>query len=117
MLFVPKLVGKPGQADEVIEFLRSDSEVAQAVNREYVAFKEVERPKFLPGQIVAVMRNEGYPRFNMHHHTELWKNLDAKREGRGLGVSVAGAWYWYEPWIELVRNHCQENAAHFRGRD
>ena len=58
MLFVPKLVGKPGQADEVIEFLRSDSEVAQAVNREYVAFKEVERPKFLPGQIVAVMRNE-----------------------------------------------------------
>lgn len=114
MLFVPKLVGKPGQADEVIEFLRPDSEAAQAVNREYVAFKEVERPKFLPGQIVGMMRDEGYARFNMHHHTELWKRMDAKRDGRGLGVSVAGAWYWYEPWIELVRDYCQTNAARFR---
>jgi hypothetical protein len=114
MLFVPKLVGKPGQADEVIEFLRPDSEVAQAVNREYVAFKEVERPKSLPKQIVQRMREEGFPRFNMHHHTQLWKAMDAKREGRGLGVSIAGAWYWYEPWVELVLNHCQENAGRYR---
>jgi hypothetical protein len=114
MLFVPKLAGKPGQADEVIEFLRPDSEAAQAVNREYVAFKEVERPKFLPKQIVETMRTEGYPRFNMHHHTELWKGMDARKEGRGLGVNVAGAWYWYAPWVELVRNFCQENAARFR---
>lgn len=114
MLFVPKLVGKPGQADEVIEFLRPDSEVAQAVNREYVAFKEVERPKFLPKQVVQRMRDEGFPRFNMHHHTQLWKAMDAKREGRGLGVSIAGAWYWYEPWVELVLEHCRENAGLYR---
>ena len=25
-----------------------------------------------------MMQNEGFPRFNMHHHTELWKSLDAK---------------------------------------
>jgi hypothetical protein len=48
MLFVPRLVGKPGQADEVIEFLRPDSEMAQTINRDYVTFKEVERPKFPP---------------------------------------------------------------------
>lgn len=114
MLFVPKLVGKPGQADEVIEFLRSDSEIAQAVNRDYVAFKEVERPKFLPKQIVKTMRDEGYPRFNMHHHTQLWKQMDAKHEGRGLGVSIAGAWYWYEPWVELVRQHCSGNTDRYR---
>lgn len=114
MLFVPKLIGKPGQADEVIEFLRADAEVTEAVNREYVAFKEVERPKFLPGQIVQMMCSGGYPRFNMHHHTELWKAMDAKRDGRGLGVAVAGAWYWYEPWVELVREHCQNNTARYR---
>ena len=48
MLFVPKLVGKAGQADEVIEFLKPDSEVAKSINRDYFAFKEVERPKYLP---------------------------------------------------------------------
>jgi hypothetical protein len=114
MLFVPKLVGKPGQADEVIEFIRPDSEVAQAVNREYVALKEVERPKFLPNQIVQRMHDEGFPRFNMHHHTQLWKAMDAKREGRGFGVSIAGAWFWYEPWVELVLKHCQENASGYQ---
>jgi hypothetical protein len=114
MLFVPKLVGKAGQADEVIEFLRPDSEIAQAVNRDYVAFKEVERPKFLPKAIVKTMQNEGYPGFNMHHHTQLWKSLDAKAAGKGLGVSIAGAWYWYDPWIDVVRAYCRENAARFR---
>lgn len=114
MLFVPKLVGKPGQADEVIEFLRFDSDLAEAVNREYVAFKEVERPKFLPKQVVKRMHDAGYPRFNMHHHTQLWKSLDARKEARGLGVSVAGSWYWYEPWLDLALKHCQENASVYR---
>jgi hypothetical protein len=114
LLFVPKLVGKPGQADEVIEFLRPDSDIAQAVNRDYVAFKEVERPKFLPKAIVQAMHEEGYPRFNMHHHTALWKSLDAKADGRGLGVAIAGAWYWYQPWVDIVRAHCAENASRFQ---
>lgn len=113
MLFVPKLVGKAGQADEVIEFLRADSELARAVNREYVAFKEVERPKFLPKTVVEAMQAEGYPGFKMHHHTELWKSLDARKEGKGLGVRVAGAWYWYQPWLDLVRSYCEENAERF----
>jgi Protein of unknown function (DUF3644) len=113
MLFVPRLVGRAGQADEVIEFLRADSEIAQTVNRDYVAFKEVERPKFLPKTVVEAMHAEGYPRFKMHHHTELWKSLDARREGKGFGVSVAGAWYWYQPWLDLVRKYCAENADRF----
>ncbi len=114
MLFVPKLVGKPGQADEVIEFLKPDSEIAQVVNRDYVTFKEVERPKSLPGQIVRMMQEEGYPRFSMHWHTELWHSLDAKNPGKGWGVEVAGAWYWYSSWIEVVRKHCEENAADYK---
>jgi hypothetical protein len=114
MLFVPKLVGKAGQADEVIEFLKADSEIAQAVNRDYVTFKEVERPKFLPSQIIRMMREEGFPRFLMHRHTELWQSLDAKNPGKGWGVEVVGAWYWYSGWIEVVRKHCEENANSYR---
>ena len=59
MLFVPKLVGKAGQADEVIEFLRADSELAPAVNREYVAFKEVERQENLGRRVFAVLGEAG----------------------------------------------------------
>ena len=114
MLFVPKLVGKPGQADQVIEFLRPDSDVAQAVNRDYVAFKEVERPKYLPKKIVEMIRDEGYPKFSMHYHTQLWKSLDAKKSGKGFGVHIAGTWYWYRPWLDIVRSHCEENAIRFR---
>jgi hypothetical protein len=106
MLFVPKLVGKAGQADEVIEFLKPDSDIAKAVNRDYVAFKEVERTKYLPGHIVAMMHDEGFPKFNMHWHTELWKELDAKTPGKGYGIDVEGAWYWYSSWVDVVREHC-----------
>lgn len=85
MLFVPKLVGKPGQADEVIEFLKPDSEIARSVNQDYVAFKEVERPKFLPGQIVTMMQEEGYPRFSMHWHTQLWPITGCEEPRQRLG--------------------------------
>jgi hypothetical protein len=108
MLFVPKLVGKPGQADEVIEFLKPDSDIAQSINRDYIAFKEVERPKYLPGQIVRLMNEEGHRWFTMHSHTELWKSLDAKDAAKGYGVDVAGAWYWYSRWVEVVRAYCEE---------
>jgi hypothetical protein len=113
MLFVPKLVGKPGQADEVIEFLRADSDITTAVNRDYLAFKEVERPKFLPMQIVRMMQADGFPRFTIQRHTELWQSQDAKVPEKGLGVSIAGAWYWYQTWVELVRIHCEENAGRY----
>lgn len=114
MLFVPKLVGKPGQADEVIEFLKPSSELAQAINRDYIAFKEVERPKFRPSDVVRMMREEGYPRFGLHWHTELWHELEAKNPAKGFGVDVAGSWYWYSSWVDTVRTHCEENAARYR---
>ena len=94
----------------MIEFLRADSEIAQAVNRDYVAFKEVEATKFLPKAIVKTMQDEGYPRFNMHHHTQLWKSLDAKAPGKGLGVSIAGAWYWYQ--LDRDRPHTLRRERH-----
>ena len=56
------------------------------------------------------MRQEGYVRFNMHHHTQLWKKMDAKNPGKGYGVEVAKTWYWYDRWVDEVRKHCAENS-------
>ena len=111
-LFVPIVTSKKGQADEVIEFVRADSKLGESINREYqqVILKEVERPKWLPGAIVKIMHQEGYPGFNMHHHTQLWKKLDAKNPGKGYGVMVSGTWYWYERWADEVKKHCGANA-------
>lgn len=114
MLFIPKLVGKPGQADEVIEFLKADSPMSQSINRDYMTFKEVERPKYPPTEIVKKMRQEGYPRFGMQAHTDLWRALDGKNLSRGWGVSVAGRWLWYSAWIEMVRKHCEESGDQYR---
>lgn len=110
LLFTRKLANRKGQADSVIEFIDPKSELGETIQTQYWFKKEVERPKFIPSEIVKLMRSEGYPKFNMHHHTVLWKELDGKNSGKGLGTCIANAWYWYESWLEIVREHCQENA-------
>lgn len=110
-LFAPVATSKRAQADSVIEFVRPNSELGQAINEKYqqVVLKEVERPKHLPGKVVALMQDEGYVRFSQHHHTQLWKRLDAKNVSKGYGVQIASTWYWYERWVEVVRRYCFEN--------
>ena len=116
VLFVRKVVGKPGQADRVIEFVSPDTELAKTINKDYWVLKETERTKYLPGQIVEMMREEGFVRFNMYHHTQLWKRLDGKNPGKGLGTPVARrTWHWYERWVDLVRKHCIENRDRYLG--
>jgi hypothetical protein len=111
--FVPKVVNRPGSADIAVEFVRSDSEEAAEINR--VLLKEVEKPKYRPSKIVQIMRQEGYPRFNMHDHTNLWQSLDAQDTAKGFGVRMLdGTWYWYENWLDRVRAHCEENAANYQ---
>ena len=98
--FVPKMAKGRGQADKVIEFISADSPLADKVNTQYAMIKETDKNKYLPGQIVAMMREEGFAEFNMHHHTELWKSLKARDPGKGYGVLVANKfWYWYERWV------------------
>ncbi len=110
-LFVPVVTSKKVQADEVIQFVPLNSDLGKAINDKYqqVLLKEVERPKHLPGEIVTLMREEGYAHFNMHHHTQLWKELDGKNPGKGYGVLVAHTWYWYDRWMDEVRKHCADN--------
>ena len=110
ILFVPKTVNKRGQADKVIEFLRPDDPLATKVNTEYQLIKETEKSKYLPGKIVQIMNDDGFIRFNLHHHTQLWKSLDARKTSKGYGVQVEKQWYWYERCLEVVRKHCYDNA-------
>lgn len=110
LLFKRKLVGRAGQADRVVEFIDPASDLAKQIDKEYWVQKEVEKPKFRPKQIVDLMQQEGFRAFGMQRHTELWKSLNAKEPGKGFGHEVAGTWFWYESWINVVRQHCVDNA-------
>jgi hypothetical protein len=114
VLFVAKTANRKGQADQVVEFVKADSDFAKQVNATYVITKETERQKYRPGTIVELMQKEGFKHFNMHAHTELWKAEDARNPAKGLGVSVEWSWYWYEQWLDRVRAHCKENEAHYK---
>jgi len=109
LIFVRKVASKPGQADRVIEFVKADSKLAQSINKQYWVLKEVEKPKYLPGQLVRMMKKDGFVRFGMHQHTQLWKKLGGKNPGKGFGVKIAKTWYWYERWLDVVRQHCIQN--------
>ena len=107
VIFVPKTANHPNQADQVITFVKPDSEIAKTVNAQYTVIKEMERPKFLPSEIVSKMKSEGFARFGIHHHTDLWKTKKAKDAEIKFGIQIAKTWYWYENWVEEVRKHCQ----------
>lgn len=98
--FVPKVTGKASKADLAIEFIKPGSPEAEAVER--VLLKEVERPKCLPSEIVTKVKAAGFPEFNMHDHSLLARQLDARKPSEGYGVIVAKTWYWYENWLEKV---------------
>jgi hypothetical protein len=76
----------------VITFVRADSEMAQDLNKTYALIKETERPKYPAKHIVQTMNDEGFSKFNMHFHTQLWKKLDGKNPSKGYGVTVIKAW-------------------------
>lgn len=114
VIFVPKTVNHPSQADQAISFVKADSEVAKTVNAAYTVIKETERPKFLPSAIVAMMKDEGFPKFSISRHTDLWQSLDGKNPGKGFGVQIAKVWYWYESWVDQVREYVKNNSADYR---
>lgn len=113
VLFIPKTANRKGQADQVIEFVKADSELAKDVNAHYAVIKETEKKKYLPGEIVALVQAEGFRKFSMHSHTSLWQLLDGRNPAKGLGVQVAKTWYWYEAWLELVREHCASRSSDY----
>jgi hypothetical protein len=114
VLYVPKSVNHKGQADKVIEFIKADSPEAEGMNKEYVLIKDREKNKHLPSKIVEKMKQNGFSKFNMYNHTQLWKSLDGKNPNKNFGVSVEGAWYWYDKWVKQVEQHCNENKEKYK---
>jgi hypothetical protein len=107
VLFVEQSANRPGQADKIVEFVRAGTETADEIER--VVFKERERPKYKPTQIVLEMRRRGFKWFNVAIHTALWRKLDAKNPKNGCGVLLAdGQWYYYDSWIAKVNEHCED---------
>ena len=109
VLFVPINAKREGQADQVIEFIRSDSPLAQDLDKTYAVLKETEKPKYLPNKIVSLMQARGYSKFNIRKHTVLWKSKDAKNPKHGYGIEIANSWYWYEKWLQEVISYCQQH--------
>lgn len=96
-----------GQADAVVRFVKMTSE-KQGQFFDTVLVKEKEKDKYLPKEIVQKMQAEGFTNFKMHNHTQCWKELSDKKENlTDYGTLVSGTWYWYDNWIEHVREYCR----------
>lgn len=108
VFIVEKAVNSKGKADEVFEIVKASSAEGEKAAR--ILLKEAEKPKYKPGQIVQKMHDEGFPEFKAHHHSQLWKDLDARNPAKAFGVFLKdNDWWWYENWLDRVRLHCDEH--------
>lgn len=112
---VRKTTNSKSAADRVIEVVPSGSETAAELNK--VFLKETEKKKYGAKTIVQQMRAEGFARFTISAHTDLWKAKDAKNPKHQYGTPVEKAWYWYESWVSVVRKHCVDSAAKYQAAE
>ncbi len=106
IMYIPISANHRGQADSVVEFVKISDEIADQV-KNIVMVKESEKKKYLPKQIVTIMKTEGYKYFSMNTHTLLWQNNGKSLKVPQYGCTVAGKqWYWYETWLNYVRRYC-----------
>ena len=54
------------------------------------------------------MNDKGYSKMNMYQFVQCWKRNNARRDNT-FGVLVAKTWYWYENFIPIVEQYCEEN--------
>ncbi|MCA9864808.1 MAG: DUF3644 domain-containing protein, partial [Thermomicrobiales bacterium] len=102
-------VNNRARANAQAVFVDYYGELGEELTGPNIIVARVERPKHLPGDIVRKMREDGFTRINLHHHTILWKQVDAKSPNKGFGVQIRTVWYWYDNWLDEVRNHCEAN--------
>lgn len=114
VLFVPINAKRRGQADQVVEFIKSDSPLADGIEKTYTVIKETEKRKFRPGEIVNLMKEKGYDKFSMNKHTDLWKSCDAKNPKFNYGVLISNQWYWYETWVSEVEKYCETHESELK---
>ena len=114
VVFVPKLGKRASAADAAVEFVKADSEEAREISR--VLLKEVDKARYAAKQVVDLMKAEGFPKFSLQKHTDLWRALDAKDPAKGFGKAgvYKNTWEWFEPWVARVKAHCQEQGERYR---
>lgn len=115
VLFVPINAKRKGQADQVVEFIKSDSPLAEGIEKTYAVLKETEKRKYLPSEIVSLMKEKGYKNFSINKHTELWKARNAKDPKHSYGVLISKTWYWYETWLKEVQQYCEAHSDELKG--
>lgn len=107
LLFTPLNVNRKGQADKVIEFLKSGTEGSEQLNKAYAVIKETEKKKYRAKDVVQIMHDKGYTWFNTSMMTDYWKNTLGSRENYGILLSN-NQWFWYENWIPIIEAHCRK---------
>jgi hypothetical protein len=111
--FVPKLSSRASNADLAVEFIRPDSNEAKEINS--VLLKEVEKKRYRSTQVVEIMQADGFPKFGMRDHTQLWQHLKARHAGTKFGCpgDYKKTWVWFDTWVARVRAHCQEQGTKY----
>jgi hypothetical protein len=113
LIFVRKLVNRPGQADRVVEFVPPNSELEKEIHSVYK--KEVEKKKYLAKHVVEEVQKAGFEKFRRNpEHVQIWKAEDAKNPAKGYGVELYGTWYWYENWVKRVIELCEKAGDKYR---
>lgn len=117
VFFIPKVAARASASDEAVEFIRADSAEGLEVAR--ILIKDVDKRRYSSTQVIELMRADGFPRFNMHHHTALARQLEARDPKHGFAKPALqkGSWEWFEPWVQRVRAHCQEHADRYKLQD
>lgn len=110
--FIRKTSNTKSAADKVIQMVPADSEAAVAIDK--VFLRETEKMKYRPSTIVAQMKAEGFTRFGMKQHTDLWKSKNARNPKFQFGTFVEGQWFWYDNWLSEVRKHCIDNTTLYK---
>lgn len=112
VFMVGRTANRAPSSDLAVEIVPPGSEIDEKFN---IALKEVEKKKYLPGEIVKQMKAEGWDRFTMDSHTRLWKRLDAKNPAKGYGtIAIGNTWCWYETWLNRVREECEQHSYRYR---
>lgn len=110
---IQKTANTRGKADQLVEFVKAGTTEGQDIQR--ILLKETEKKKYKPKEIVKILRSEGYKKFSMQDHTELWQTLDARNPKHAYGVFLRDKdWWWYENWLERARLFCSENVDRFK---
>lgn len=104
LLFTKVIAKRKGQADRVIEFIDPNSELAKNISKEYWIKEEKEKKKFRRKEVLNIIGELRLP-FGPAEHTRLWQEHDAKNPDKGFGVNVCGTWYWYQSWIDFIKEH------------